>query len=184
MAPSTTRRVGEAMRTTLRTSSLCSGVAAAALVLLAQGALGQGAPVRVRIVALKATPVAEGADRPELPEELAPYAQTLTAIPIVSRYELLGESSKPVQTLGRPLPTFVLPRDHQADVVVTAGRGERPFDLVMVITRPAPPPRQGERVEVLKHEVSIDDGATYVVRVVDGLGKGEHLLLLVTAGTK
>lgn len=169
------------MRTTLRTTSLRAGVAAAALVLLAQGAAGQAAPVGVRIVAVRATILPEGAERPPVPEELEPFTQTLTAIPLVSRYELLGESTKraaPGTTL-----TFAFPRDHQAGVVVTVGRGERPFDLRMVITRPAPPPKQDERERVLAHEVAIEDGATYVVRVVDALGKGEHLLLLVTAGT-
>lgn len=169
------------MRTTLRTTSVCSGLALAALALLAPGASGQAAVVGVRIVAVKATLLPEGTELPPIPEELAPFAQTLSAIPVASRYERLGGTVKraaPGTTL-----TFDFPREHKGDVVVTVGRGERPFDLRMVITRPAPPPKQDERVRVLAHEVAIEDGATYVVRVVDALGKGEHLLLLVTAGT-
>lgn len=168
------------MRTTLRTTSVCSAVAA--LALLAPGASGQAALVGVRIVAVKATILADQtAAPPPIPEELSPFAQTLAAIPLKSRYERLGATVKRAAP-DTPL-TFDLPREHQGEVVVTVGRGERPFDLRMVITRPAPPPKQDERVRVLAHEVAIEDGATYVVRVVDGLGKGEHLLLLVTAGT-
>jgi hypothetical protein len=172
------------MRTTLRTTTIGSGAAAIALVLLAQGAFGQGATVGVRIVAVKATVLPVGGERPAIPEDLEPFTLTLSSVPLAehSRYELLGESTKRAAP-GTPL-TFVFPRDHQAAVVVAVGRGERPFNLSMEITRPAPPPKQTERERVLLHEVSIEDGATYVVRVVDALGKDEHLLLLVTAGTK
>lgn len=170
----------KAMRTTLRTTSVCFAVAG--LALLAQGAFGQAASVSVRIVAVKATMLPEGAQPPAIPEDLEPFTTTLTAIPVVSRYELLREATKRHPT-GTPM-VFELPRDHQAEVMVSPGRGERPFDLRMVITRPAPAPKQNERERVLAHEVAIEDGATYVVRVIDALGKDEHLLLLVTAGTK
>lgn len=131
--------------------------------------------VTVRVVSIKATEVA--AEEP-LPEALRPWASRLQAVPGLHRFELLGQSARrapPGSTLG-----FDLPREHQAEAVVAA-RPDGRYDVRVVITRPGKQP--GTREQVLAHEVTVDDGGAYLVRVQDAFGPAQHLLLVVSAGT-
>ncbi|MCO5171502.1 MAG: hypothetical protein M9894_34810 [Planctomycetes bacterium] len=132
--------------------------------------------VAVRTVAVKATEVAEPAP---MPDELRPWASRLERLPGAHRFELLGHSVRS----GAPGTSlaFALPADHEAEVVA-APRSDGRVDVRMVITRPGKEP--GTREKVLTHAVVVDDGATYVVRLQDALGRDAHLLLLVTAGAR
>ncbi len=162
-----------AMPTSLRAALLASLVLiAAAAAVRAQDA----APVGVRVVSIKATVVA--APEP-LPEALRPWASKLEALPGTHRFELLGQSARRAAP-GSPL-AFGLPRDHEAQAVVAA-RPDGRFDLRVVITRPGKEP--GTREQVLAHDVTLDDGGAYVVRVQDAFGAEQHLLLVVSAGTR
>lgn len=147
------------------------------LLLLSAASLvaAQDATVGVRVVAIKAT--ATSAPEP-LPEALRPWASKLEALPGTHRFELRGQSARRAAP-GAPL-AFALPRDHEAQAEVTT-RPDGRLDLRLVITRPGQQP--GTREQVLAHDVTLDDGASYVVRVQDAFGKDQHLLLIVSAGT-
>lgn len=163
--------MARAMPTSLRVALLVSLLLAAAGVARAQDPV-----VGVRVVAIKATVVA--APEP-LPEALKPWASKLEALPGLHRFELRGQSERraaPGATLA-----FALPRDHEAQAVVTA-RPDGRFELRVVITRPGKTP--GTREQVLAHEVTVDDGGSYLVRVQDAFGAEQHLLLIVSAGTR
>lgn len=161
--------MARAMPTSLRVALLVS------LLLSAGFARAQDPVVGVRVVAVKATVVAT----PEpLPEALQPWASKLEPLG-PHRFELLGQSARraaPGATLA-----FSLPRDHAAEAVL-ATRPDGRFDLRVVITRPGKTP--GTRERVLAHEVTLDDGGSYLVRVQDAFGAEQHLLLIVSAGTR
>lgn len=163
-----------AMPTSHRAALLASLVLIAAAA--AVGAQDAAPPVGVRVVAIKATVVA--APEP-LPEALRPWASKLEALPGTHRFELLGQSARRAAP-GSPL-AFSLPRDHEAQAVVAA-RPDGRLDLRVVITRPGKEP--GTREQVLAHDVTLDDGGAYVVRVQDAFGAEQHLLLVVSAGTR
>lgn len=160
------------------TRAMPTSLRAALLVSLALTAVARAdeQKVGVSVVAIKATAV----QAPEpLPEALKPWAAKLEALPGPHRFELLGQSARRAAP-GAPLG-FSLPREHEAQAVVTA-RPDGRFDVRVVITRPGKQP--GTREQVLAHEMTLDDGGAYVVRVQDVFGADQHLLLIVSAGTR
>lgn len=164
--------MAHAMQTSLRAALFVL----TALLAGAPTARGQAEQLGVRVVAIRA---AVAPAREPLPENLRPWADKLEALPGVHRFELLGQGARraaPGATL-----TFSLPRDHEAQAVASA-RADGRFDVRLVITRPGEQP--GTREQVLAHEVTVSDGGVYVVRVQDALGPEQHLLLVVSAGTR
>ncbi|MBX3466531.1 MAG: hypothetical protein KF878_06495 [Planctomycetes bacterium] len=132
--------------------------------------------VAVHTAAVRAVEVAEAAP---VPPDLRAWASKLEKLPGAHRFELLGQSVRRGPP-GAPL-VFSLPAEHEAQVVAV-GRPDGRVDVRVVITRPGKQP--GTREQVLAHEVVVDDGGTWVVRLQDALGRGEHLLLLMTAGAR
>jgi hypothetical protein len=169
----------QAMRSTV-------GIALVTLGLLASSAHAQQEAANVRLLSIKATVLPQDAKPPTLPEALEPWAELLSKIPgfetSQKKFEYLGSTTKP--TPPATTQEFSLPCELQA-TVATERRPDGKLDVTMELTRPGRPPKKPEeRERVLVHEVTAEDGATYVVRVQDAFAKGEHLLVLVTPSTK
>lgn len=163
------------------------GLALVTLGLLASapGARAQE-PAHVRLLSVKATVLPESAEQPAVPEALKPWAELLAKIPGFEsskrKFEFVASTTKPVAPGAKQ--DYGLPCDLQA-IVVAERRPDGKLDVRMELTRPGRPPKKPEeRERVLVHEVTAEDGATYVVRVQDAFTKGEHLLVLITPSTK
>lgn len=139
--------------------------------------------VAVRFVSVKASAAPRG-EPPALPAELAPWREMLTSYSNESVFAYVDKVTVRAPS-GAPPRTVDLPREHQAVVSATL-RGDGKVALRVEITRPVPAARRqrdGDRERVLLHEVTADDGASYLVRVGDCFAREEHLLLIITTGT-
>jgi hypothetical protein len=174
-----TREKAQAMRSTTLSFAVATGFA----LLLALPARAQDSrQVAVRIVSVKASP-AQG-EPPALPAELAPWRDMLRSFSDTSAYAYQDKVTVRAPSGAAPR-TVELPREHQAIVSATL-RADGKIALRVEITRPMPAARrqrEGERERVLVHEVTADDGASYLVRVGDCFAREQHLLLIVTTGT-
>lgn len=171
----------------MHTTTLRVALVTAALLASAPGALAQQPEaVAVRVVSVKATVLDEDAEQPKIPEALSPWAELLSKIPgfetTKKRFDFVSLTTRPA-TPGAT-QEYPLPCDLQATVSAKL-RPDGKLDVRLELTRPGKPPKKPEeRQRLVLEEFTAADGATHVVKVQDAFKKGDHLVLLVTPGTK